>query len=119
LIKYRLIWRLGLKRLEDGSSVKDWEDADKETDVPLQLTVKEVNFEDERFKEQPAPQLSEEFPIGTTVFFLGEHAYGVVAQVHEIVGETLSVTLAVRSCPPFCRKIAHSTLNLVLPRGKS
>jgi 5'-3' exoribonuclease 1 len=93
-----------LKRLEDGSSVKDWEDADKETDVPLQLTVKEVNFEDERFKEQAAPPLSEEFPIGTTVFFLGEHAYGVVAQVHEIVGETLSVTLAVRLCPLFAEQ---------------
>ncbi|PVF93617.1 hypothetical protein CPB86DRAFT_715030 [Serendipita vermifera] len=84
----------GLKRLEDGSSVKDWEEADKETDIPVQLTVKEVNFEDERFKEQPAPPLLEEFPIGTTVFFLGEHAYGVVAQVQDIVGETLSVTLA-------------------------
>lgn len=69
-----------------------------ETDFPLQLTVKEVNFEDERFKEQAAPPLEDEFPIGSTVFFLGEHAYGVVAQVQDNTDGALSVTLAVSDC---------------------
>lgn len=88
---------LDLKRLEDGSLVKDWESADKEIELPLQMTVTHVNYEDERFKEQAAPALEEEFPVGSTVFFLGEHAYGVVAQVEENSGNALSVTLAV-SC---------------------
>ena len=81
--------------MENGSLVKDWDDAEKETDFPLQLTVKEVNFEDERFKEHGAPPLEDEFPIGSTVFFLGEHAYGVVAQVQDNTDGVLSVTLAV------------------------
>lgn len=90
--------------MEDGSLVKEWEDEDKEADFPLQMAVKQVNYEDERFKEQPAPPIEEEFPPGTTVFFLGNHGYGVVAQVTETGNNNLSVTLAVsrasfpRSC---------------------
>jgi 5'-3' exonuclease len=91
----------GLKRLEDGSLVKDWEEEDKETDFPVQMSVKEVNFEDERFMEQDAPALDEEFPVGSMIFFLGEHAYGVVAQVQDTTGGTLSVTLAVRAFTMF------------------
>ncbi|KAG8752127.1 hypothetical protein FRC14_007322 [Serendipita sp. 396] len=84
----------GLKSLDDGALVKEWESETNEVDVPIQLVVKEVSFEDERFKEQPAPLLAEEFPLGSMVFFLGEHAYGVVAQIQEIIDNTLSVTLA-------------------------
>jgi 5'-3' exonuclease len=91
----------GLKRLEDGSLVKDWEEEDKETDFPVQMSVKEVSFEDERFMEQGAPTLDEEFPVGTMVFFLGEHGYGVVAQVQDTIDGTLSVTLAVRDFTMF------------------
>jgi len=87
----------GLKKLEDGSLVKDWEEKDNETDFPVQMSVKHVNFEDERFMEHAAPPLVDEFPIGTMVFFLGEHAYGFVAQVHETTGNTLAITLAVRA----------------------
>jgi 5'-3' exoribonuclease 1 len=81
--------------------VKEWELEDKETDFPLQMAVLQVNFEDERFKEQPAPPLEEEFPTGTTVFFLGDHAYGVVAQVQSIENNFMSVTLAVSLFPHF------------------
>lgn len=87
----------GLKRLDDGSLVKDWEDEEKELDYPAQLTVLQVASEDERFKEQQAAPLSEEFPQGTMVFFLGEHAYGVVGQVQSTEENSLSVTLAVSS----------------------
>ena len=52
--------------------------------------------EDPRYAERPAPPLSEEFPEGSKIFFLGEHAYGVAAQVNktEEKERTLSVILA-------------------------
>ena len=85
----------GLRSKDDGSLVKDWDDADKETDLPLQMVVQKVNFEDPRFMEQAAPSLAVEFPQGSKVFFLGEHAYGVVAQVEDVENNALVVTLAV------------------------
>ena len=59
------------------------------------MAVTEVACEDARFIEKEAPPLSEEFPDGSKVFFLGEHAFGVAAQVLETTQDTLSVTIAV------------------------
>lgn len=59
------------------------------------MTLSEVASEDPRFSERAAPSLSEEFPEGSKVFFLGEHAYGVAAQVQSTTETTLSVILAV------------------------
>ncbi|KZT53275.1 hypothetical protein CALCODRAFT_440396 [Calocera cornea HHB12733] len=84
----------GLKRLDDGALVKDYEDADKEVDQAVQLAVTEVFSEDQRFLEKEAPPLSEEFPAGSKVIFLGEHAYGVAAQVKETTDTSLTVVLA-------------------------
>ena len=86
---------LGLKRLDDGSFVKDYEGPEKETEQAVQMAVFEVSSEDPRFLEKEAPPLSEEFPEGSKVFFLGEHAYGVAAQVSATTEDTLSVILAV------------------------
>ena len=88
---------IGLKRLESGAFVKDYEDPDKEVEQAVQMTVSEVASEDARFIEKEAPPLSEEFPSGTKVFFLGEHAYGAAAQVTETSKDTLSIMLAVGS----------------------
>jgi 5'-3' exoribonuclease 1 len=85
----------GLKRLDDGSLVKDYEGQEKEVEQAAQMCVLEVSSEDSRFKERPAPPLSEEFPEGSKIFFLGEHAYGVAAQVSGTNDDTLSVVLAV------------------------
>ena len=60
------------------------------------MTLSEVASEDPRFAEKEAPPLSEEFPEGSKIFFLGEHAYGVAAQVSSATEKTLSVILAVR-----------------------
>lgn len=87
---------LGLKRLDDGALVKDYEGFDKETEQAVQMAVTEVSSEDPRYQERPAPPLSEEFPEGSKVFFLGEHAYGVAAQVSETTKDKLSIILAVR-----------------------
>jgi 5'-3' exoribonuclease 1 len=63
------------------------------------LTLSEVASEDLRFAAKEAPPLSEEFPEGIKIFFLGEHAYGVAAQVSSATEKTLSVILAVHvSC---------------------
>ena len=84
-----------MKRLETGAFVKDYEGPEKETEQAVQMTVSEVACEDARFVEKEAPPLSEEFPNGSKVFFLGEHAYGVAAQVFETTKDTLSIVLAV------------------------
>ncbi|KAJ3505765.1 hypothetical protein NLJ89_g7245 [Agrocybe chaxingu] len=84
----------GLKRLETGAFVKDYEGPDKETEQAVQMCIPEVASEDPRFMEREAPPLAEEFPDGSKVFFLGEHAYGVAAQVSSTTESTLSVILA-------------------------
>lgn len=87
----------GMKPLEDGSLVKDYhEDSTYETEVAIQMAINAVSSEDPRFVEKPPPPLSEEFPEGNRVFFLGEHAYGVAAQVAGLneADDTLSVILA-------------------------
>ncbi|KAJ8079506.1 exonuclease II Exo2 [Marasmius tenuissimus] len=85
----------GLKRLDTGAFVKEYEGADKETEQALQMCVTSAS-EDPRYTERPAPPLAEEFPEGSKIFFLGEHAYGVAAQVNktEEKDRTLSVILA-------------------------
>ncbi len=85
----------GLKRLESGAFVKDYEDVDKEIEQAVQMCLTEVVSEDPRYLEREAPPLSEEFPEGSKIFFLGEHAYGVAAQVSSTTDSTLSVILAV------------------------
>jgi 5'-3' exoribonuclease 1 len=84
----------GLKRLEDGSFVKDYEDISKEYELALQLAVPQVESEDPRYIERGPPSLTEEFPEGSKVFFLGEHAYGFAARVAATTADSLSFVLA-------------------------
>jgi Exoribonuclease Xrn1 D2/D3 domain/Exoribonuclease Xrn1 D1 domain len=84
----------GLKRLESGALVKDYEDADKEFELALQVAVREVKSEDPRYVERGPPSIVEEFPDGSKVFFLGEHAYGFAARVHATTTDSLSFILA-------------------------
>jgi len=81
--------------LDTGAFVKDYEGADKEIEQAAQMTLSEVASEDPRFAEKDPPPLSEEFPEGSKIFFLGEHAYGVAAQVSGTTESALSVILAV------------------------
>ncbi|KAG2365948.1 hypothetical protein BDR07DRAFT_1397784 [Suillus spraguei] len=83
-----------LKRLESGALVKDYEGPEKELEQAVQMVISEVASQDPRFIEKDAPPLSEEFPDGTNIFFLGEHAYGVAAQVSSTADSALSVVLA-------------------------
>lgn len=58
-----------------------------------------VVSEDPRYIEKAAVPLSEEYPEGSKVIFLGEHAYGVAALINATAQTTLSVVIAVRSAP--------------------
>jgi 5'-3' exoribonuclease 1 len=84
----------GLKRLETGALVKDYEDPNKEFEIALQLAVPQVESEDPRYVERGPPSLAEEFPEGSKVFFLGEHAYGFAARVAATTVDSLSFVLA-------------------------
>jgi hypothetical protein len=90
---------VGLKRLDNGALVKDYEGPEKETETAVQLSLLEVLLEDPRYQEQIPPPISEEFPEGTKVFFLGEHAYGTAAQVSSTTLTSMAVVLAVRDSP--------------------
>jgi len=56
--------------------------------------VPQVGSEDPRFVERGPPPLAGEFPEGTKVFFLGEHAYGFAARVAATTADSLSFMLA-------------------------
>ena len=111
---------VGLKRLETGAFVKDYEGPEKEIEHALQMCLSEVLSEDPRYLERAAPPLSEEFPEGSKIFFLGEHAYGVAAQVSGTNDKTLSVILAVcfASFPISICFFSFRLSILVLPFGK-
>lgn len=69
----------GLKRLDDGSLVKEYEP--RPSDYPLQTIVLKVSSVDPRFMEQSAKSTADEFPEGCKVFFLGTSLYGAPGQV--------------------------------------
>lgn len=67
----------GLRKLDDGSTVKDFAVLPGlETIHASQLVVETVLSEDQRFLEKAAVSVEEEFPDGTNAFFLGDYAYG-------------------------------------------
>lgn len=105
-----------MKRLETGAFVKDYEGPDKEIEQAVQMAISQVASEDPRFLEREPPPLSEEFPDACKIFFLGEHAYGVAAQVASTTNETLSVILAVRDDASSLSSF-YSTDRIVLPLG--
>lgn len=81
--------------------MKEYEGPDKEVEHAMQMCLLEVSSEDPRYIEKAAPPLSEEFPDGSKIFFLGEHAYGVAAQVSATTQTSLSVILAVGPLLPW------------------
>lgn len=105
---------LGLKRLDDGSFVKDFDGPEKEVECPVQMSLSQVASQDPRFMERAAPPLSEEFPEGSKIFFLGEHAYGVAASVNSTVENALSIILAVGSS--ISSYVNYLTPVVVLPK---
>ena len=84
-----------MKPLDTGALVKEYETQDGEVEQALQMAITSVASEDPRYVERASLPLNEEFPVGTKVFFLGEQAYGDLAQVSEATDATLSIILKV------------------------
>jgi 5'-3' exoribonuclease 1 len=105
----------GLKRLEDGAFIKDYEDISKEYELALQLAVPQVESEDPRYIERGPPSLAEEFPEGSKVFFLGEHAYGFAARVAATTADSLSFVLAFSPSD----KLENEALKSVVAKGSA
>lgn len=106
----------GLKRLDDGAFIKDYEESSKkEVEQAVQLTVTNVVHDDARFLESPAKPIREEYPDKTKVFFLGANAYGTPAHV---VGSTdASLAIEVAFFPNQAKENAHLR-NLVASRAR-
>ncbi|KAK0727930.1 XRN 5'-3' exonuclease N-terminus-domain-containing protein [Lasiosphaeria miniovina] len=102
----------GLVKTDEGATVKEYgEIPGMETDYASQIIVDEVVNEDERFIEQAALPLEQEFPIESTGFFLGDFNYG---QPLEVSGYTdngkLSIWLAISPREPeFARRIIQNS----------
>ncbi|WRT68404.1 5'-3' exoribonuclease 1 [Kwoniella shivajii] len=110
----------GLKRLDTGALVKDYEAPEKEIAQAYQLAVTQVTFEDERYLEKDAPPMSQEFPNGEKVIFLGHMAYGTAAQVIGTTEKTLDVGLAFfpsekQENQNFSRLVAHRPTGIYYP----
>lgn len=85
----------GLKRLDDGAFIKDYEDSSKkEISQAVQVTVTNVVHDDARFLESPARPIREEYPDKTRIFFLGANAYGTPAHVVGSTNASLAIEVA-------------------------
>ncbi|KAG8762834.1 hypothetical protein FRC11_007551 [Ceratobasidium sp. 423] len=83
----------GLRRKEDGSLVKDYAGPEAETEQAIQMSLMEVRSEDPRYIEQPAAPLDQEYPVGTNVFFLGEHTYGTPALIKGVAEQRATLMI--------------------------
>jgi 5'-3' exoribonuclease 1 len=100
----------GLKKLDDGSTVKEFAELPGlETIHASQLVVDKVISEDERFLEQEALPIEEEFPDGSNAFFLGGMAYGRPLSVTGHVNGKVQCFIATSQGPKveFGREIAR------------
>ncbi|CCF54627.1 putative KEM1 - multifunctional nuclease [Ustilago hordei] len=106
----------GLKRLDDGAFIKDYEESPKkEIDQAVQVTVTNVIHDDARLLESPAKPIREEYPDKTKVFFLGAGAYGTPAHV---VGSTdASLAIEMVFFPNQVKENAYLR-NLVVSRAR-
>jgi 5'-3' exonuclease len=75
--------------------VKDYTGPEAETEQAVQLSLMTVGSEDPRFVEQPAAPLNEEYPVGSNVFFLGEHTYGTPSLVKDTTDNKASLMVVV------------------------
>ena len=67
----------GLKKTDEGATIKEYAVIPgMEHEFASQTIVDEVVSEDQRFLEQAAVPIEEEFPPGSRAFFLGEFNYG-------------------------------------------
>ena len=99
----------GLKKTDEGAAVKEYAQVPGiEVDYACQAVVEDVAHEDQRFIEKAALPVSEEYPVGSRAFFLGEFAYG---RPLEVVGHTdhkvdVWISTSAAKVPEFGRQVA-------------
>ncbi|KAL7270786.1 exonuclease II Exo2 [Rhizina undulata] len=105
----------GLKRMDDGSMVKEFvEVPGMEHYFAAQTVVDDVISKDERFLEQPPLEIEKEFPEGTRAFFLGEYNYGRPLEVisHNVDRVDVWISTMKGKEPDFGRRIASEADNI-------
>ena len=98
----------GLKKTDDGATVKEFADIPGiETEYASQVIVEDVISPDQRFIEQAALPVEQEFPVGSRAFFLGDFNYGRVLEVTGHSGSKVAVKIstAAAKVPEFGRQI--------------
>lgn len=85
----------GLHHLSNAALAKEYApSAQGEIEYPLQLMVNTVKHEDRRFLERPGMTVSEEYPDGTKVFYLGDKGFGCPGRVIGTTSSTVAIELA-------------------------
>ncbi|KAI9319772.1 XRN 5'-3' exonuclease N-terminus-domain-containing protein [Dichotomocladium elegans] len=94
----------GLKKTDTGAYVKEYVNPAQEDLMPLQAIVTSVSNQDARYMERPPPPISEEFPLGSKAFFLGDAFYGYLGT---IVGHSKRDSADVQIITPLDRQHCH------------
>lgn len=85
----------GLRRLGNAAIVKQYDaSAEALQYYPLELRVQSLRDEDARFLERPGMSVSQEYPDGTRVFFLGVPGFGCPARVIGTTSKSVAIELA-------------------------
>ena len=98
----------GLKKTDEGATIKEYAPIPGiETDYASQVIVENVISPDQRFIEQAALPVQQEFPIGSRAFFLGEFNYG---RVLEVIGHldnkvAMKISTTAAKVPEFGKQI--------------
>ncbi|KAI8576633.1 hypothetical protein K450DRAFT_255976 [Umbelopsis ramanniana AG] len=85
----------GMRRMDDGALLKDYDHPNQATILPLQTSVLKVENEDRRYIEQPSRPVEEDFPTKSDVFFLGAKFYGTLATVIGHAEDTVALKILV------------------------
>lgn len=106
----------GLNKTDEGATVKEYGPVQGlQVEYATQTIVDEVISPDQRFLEQEALPLEEEFPEGCRAFYLGDYAYGRPLQVigHVDNKTTIMVAKLKKPEPEFGREVARQSERLV------
>ncbi len=98
----------GLRKTDDGATIKEFAPIPGiETEYASQIIVENVISPDQRFIEQAALPVEQEFPVGSRAFFLGEFNYGRVLEVIGHSGNKVAVKISTSAAkvPEFGRQL--------------
>ena len=98
----------GLKKTDEGATIKEFAEVPGiETEYASQVIVEDVISPDQRFVEQDAVPVEQEFPVGSRAFFLGDFNYGRVLEIIGYSGNKVAIKIstAAAKVPEFGRQV--------------